>query len=164
MFKTILIVFLAVPCFSQSIFSEILADKNVWASSACAFTGGLADGTNQAIMFHYDDFKRVFPNANDQYWNPQVSWTNKYNNPFPGKKSFLVGTTDAYHMTRQIDNFATVVMMPMFSSSNMDVFDKRIPKKLRLRHIEKKIIEGIIRMSARQVGFLLTYDVLFKSH
>jgi hypothetical protein len=78
---------------------------------ASLFAGGMADGLNQAIEFRYSDFKHVFPNANDQFWNPQISWTNKYKNHNPADGPAFIGSTgpfvaltDGYHLTRFLNN------------------------------------------------------------
>lgn len=71
------------------------------------FLAGAADGLNQSITYQYNNFKKVFPNANDQFWSPQLSFTNKYKNhdplqgaAFPGSKGPFVFLTDGYHLTR----------------------------------------------------------------
>lgn len=81
------------------------------APAVLVFASGAFDGLNQALQFRYDGFKRVFPKANDQWYNPAISWRNKYKNGDPsqgakhfGSTSFLVGGTDAYHATRTVSN------------------------------------------------------------
>jgi len=81
------------------------------APAVLVFVSGAFDGLNQALQFRYDGFKRVFPKANDQWYNPAISWRNKYKNGDPsqgakyfGSTSFLVGGTDAYHATRTVSN------------------------------------------------------------
>lgn len=59
---------------------------------------GAFDGLNQTLLFHYHSFAERFPDANAQYWNPVLSWTNKGDNIF--LRTVLVFTTDAYHFTR----------------------------------------------------------------
>lgn len=72
---------------------------------------GAADGVNQALQFQYPGFKKVFPNANDQFWKPSLSGANKYKNGdpsqgarYPGSRTWLVFTTDGYHLTRFADH------------------------------------------------------------
>ena len=73
---------------------------------------GASDGLNQALMYQYKGFKKVFPHANDQFWKPSKSGANKYKNGdpkqgprFPGSKTWLVFVTDGYHLTRFADHF-----------------------------------------------------------
>lgn len=66
---------------------------------------GIFRGLREVIQFRYDNFKEMFPFVNDNFWNPKISWRNKYknNNPELGEKfyfstSFLVFLTDGYHL------------------------------------------------------------------
>ena len=79
--------------------------------ASLTFISGMSDGLNQALQFRYSGFKKVFPKARDQWYDPSISWANKYKGRDPskgakffGSTSFLVGTTDAYHATRTISN------------------------------------------------------------
>jgi hypothetical protein len=84
------------------------------------FISGMADGLNQTISYHYNDFKRMFPNANDYYWNPNISWENKYKNHNPadgpaffGSTGPFVFVTDGYHLSRFIEHStmaATIIL------------------------------------------------------
>lgn len=80
---------------------------NYVLTGSLVFLAGAADGLNQALSFHYDAVKSRFPGMNDSYWNPGQSWCNKYKNgdpqqgrAFPGSRTWLAFTTDAYHLTR----------------------------------------------------------------
>lgn len=115
----------------------------------------MADGLNQTISFHYSTFKHVFPKANDQYWNPQISWTNKYknNNPADGPKyfgstTFLVYTTDGYHMTRFVENVAIGSAIVL----RINVYEKR--------KWWYYVIEGAGYWLVNRAGFVLVYDGL----
>lgn len=115
---------------------------------------GMADGTNEEISHHYKDFKKVFPNANDQYWDPKISWRNKYKNGdvtqgprYFGSTTFLVWTTDGYHMTRFVKNTMIV------TSIGLGVRQKRKFKDF--------LVTAIAHTVAYHTGFLLTYDVMF---
>lgn len=85
--------------------------KKQIAPASFVFVAGAFDGLNQALQFRYDGFKKRFPKANDQWYDPSKSWRNKYKNGDPaqgakffGSTSFFVGTTDAYHATRTLSN------------------------------------------------------------
>lgn len=64
------------------------------------FISGAAWGTREKIQNHYPEFQRRFPNANPQFWNPDVSWLNKYEGRvYPAPRTNVpVHFTDAYHM------------------------------------------------------------------
>ena len=69
---------------------------------------GIADGTKETLQFHYN--ASIFAmRTNQQYWNPKISWLNKYKDitidktpKFFGASTFLVWTTDAYHLFKSI--------------------------------------------------------------
>ena len=70
------------------------------------FLAGALNGVNQDLLFHYHEFESTFPNANPQFWNPDLSWRNKYLNgdptqgeKFPGSSTIFAGFTDGYHST-----------------------------------------------------------------
>ena len=79
-------------------------------SLSLGFVAGIADGGAESLKFHYDQVDARF-NLNDSYWNPAVSWRNKYSRglstmgpKFPGSTTYLVWTTDGYHMLRSVRN------------------------------------------------------------
>jgi hypothetical protein len=82
-------------------------DYIAWGLFAVA---GAADGINQSLLHH-----RL--GQGDQFWDPTISWKNKYRDwdggdkraAYIGSKSFLVWTTDGYHLTRGIDHAAMYI-------------------------------------------------------
>lgn len=86
---------------------------NRWLTGGLVFVAGASKGFNETLQFHWKVFRRKFPNANPQWFNPAVSWRNKYKNgdPFAGPKSFLstsalVMFTDQYHLNNFINRAA----------------------------------------------------------
>lgn len=79
------------------------------------YVGGVADGVNQTLIFHYERFKKVFPGASDKYWYPAESWKNKYQDAdagnllpaYPFATNLLVGFSDGFHLSRTIDHTCT---------------------------------------------------------
>lgn len=74
-----------------------------------SFLSGASKGLNETLSHHYDRFEYKYPGANPYYWNPSLSWTNKYKNNDPklgekflGSSTIFVFTTDAYHLTNTI--------------------------------------------------------------
>ena len=71
------------------------------------FAGGFSDGINSTLIFHYGNFKKKHPGADPEFWDPDISWKNKYRNwdqgntkaAFPLSKSLLVSITDGQHLT-----------------------------------------------------------------
>ncbi|NPV12666.1 MAG: hypothetical protein HPY57_12845 [Ignavibacteria bacterium] len=83
---------------------------------------GIARGIREVIQFKYNDFKETFPNINDNWWNPRISWKNKYkdNNPSKGPKFFLSTTslvfiTDAYHFLATLSHFLIAISISYFA-------------------------------------------------
>ena len=81
--------------------------KHNAVSLSLCFAGGAFDGFNEVLDFDYPAFKRTFPKANDNFWNPNISWQNKWKNGnldegrrFPGSTTIFVWTTDGYHLTK----------------------------------------------------------------
>ena len=75
------------------------------------FLAGAVNGVNQDILFHYHEFESTFPNANPQFWNPDLSWRNMYLNGDPlqgekflGSSTVFAGFTDGYHSTILVRN------------------------------------------------------------
>lgn len=72
---------------------------------------GIADAVMDTLIHHYSI--SIFSKYNEQYWNPQISWLNKYVDGDP-KKGFLkinilsikitkpVAFTDGWHLFKSI--------------------------------------------------------------
>lgn len=72
-------------------------------STILIFISGVSEGFNQAYLFHFAKVQAKFPNLkpNDE------AWKNKYKDDlktpkFFGSTTFLVWTTDVYHLTRMV--------------------------------------------------------------
>jgi len=69
---------------------------------------GLFEGLMDKIMFHYE--KSIFCGfKNQQFYNPYISWRNKYKDDlktpkFYGSTTFLVFLTDAWHLFKWLKN------------------------------------------------------------
>ncbi len=120
-----------------------------------AFLSGASDGLNQTLNYHYPAFEAKHPNANAQYWNPQLSWTNKYRNypedsraAFPLSKTALVWATDAHHLTRTLDRGFLVASLTINFSQ---------PKKKWYWYP----MEAAGIMLVRSIGFHAVYTVIY---
>lgn len=88
-------------------------DKNKIITGSLVLVAGSAKGFNETLQFNYKIFEKTFPGANKQWFDPKVSWRNKYEggNPDNGPKSFLstsvfVMFTDQYHLNNFIHKSA----------------------------------------------------------
>lgn len=119
------------------------------------FISGFADGVNDAISFHYNSFQRVHPKANPQYWNPQISWTNKYEDVkgktenFPLSTTALVFVTDGFHLTNMINRTAFIggsIIIPIGEKKKWYWYLK----------------EMAIGYAINRAGFYTSYNLIYK--
>ena len=77
----------------------------------CFILAGMSEGVMDTLQFHYSI--SIFYNfKNKLFWNPQISWQNKYKNgdPTDGPKflfstNLLVGLTDGWHLFKFLRTF-----------------------------------------------------------
>jgi hypothetical protein len=87
--------------------------SNHLITGGLVFLAGAAKGFNETLQFHWKEFHRQFPHANPQWYNPAISWRNKYKNgdAAQGPKSFLstsvlIMFTDQYHLNNFINKMS----------------------------------------------------------
>lgn len=149
MIKLKILLFLLLPiCVS----SQILSKKEV-PSFAAMFVSGMADGLNQTLEYRYSNFKKIFPNANDKFWNPAISWTNKWKNgvesngeKFIGSSSVFVAFTDGYHATRLVEHLG----MSGSVALKINLFQKK--------RWYFYVIDVARYWIVNRIGFVLVYD------
>ena len=64
----------------------------------CIYLAGASYGIRETLLWHYPQFKRRHPNANDQFWWWKLSYKNKYNSKVPFATTAMVWTTDSAHL------------------------------------------------------------------
>lgn len=96
-------------------------DTPIIAAFILFFIAGLCDGTAETLKFHSFGFFHVFRKANKYFWDPAISWKNKYKNHEPDEgprfwqsTSALVALTDGYHLMRLIKNNITILAAMCF--------------------------------------------------
>ena len=143
-------------CFSQSDSIRYLNIKLKTVRYSSAFVAGFAEGTMDAISFHYDSFQKVHPNANPQFWNPQLSWENKWRNgnkiegeKFIGSSTFLVWTTDGWYGLKAVNRLAT--FGATITIVNGD--------KKKWTYYAKELL---ISYAANRAGFYTSYNLIYK--
>ena len=152
----LILLFLSLSLFSQR-------NKYIILSSTM-FVSGMLDGTIETISHHYPYFKRTFPNANDNYWNPQISWRNKWKGGDPnlGEKfwcssTLLAWSTDGYHMLRtskRMIDFGTIAYYSSYEYTEI--------KKSKKQRYKTWAIDFLTISIARSIGFTLTYNLMFR--
>jgi hypothetical protein len=75
---------------------------------------GLFDACRDKVQFHFG--KSVFKGINDQFFDPAISWRNKYKNgdpsrgeAFPLAKGALVFLSDGWHLFKYLFNASLIV-------------------------------------------------------
>jgi len=123
-------------------------------SMSAMFLAGAFNGVSQDVLFHYNEFENTFPNANPQFWDPSISWVNKYKNGdplqgarFPGSTTILAGTTDGYHAMLSSRDIMIVTSIALSSKSRS------------WKHFLKKTAVYTLAYGA---GFHLTYRTIIK--
>ncbi len=119
--------------------------------------GGVANGYNETLTHHYNRFKKVHPNANDNFWDPKLSWKRKYANwdngdyreAYFGSKTFLVWTTDPYHFSSTLSNTA------MVGGTFVITFGEK-------REWWEYVIDFTSMFIGRSIGFHTIYSVIYK--
>ena len=127
-----------------------------YKSIVCLFLAGMADGTVEILRHDYDNFKKVFPKANDSYWDSEISWKNKWKdgNPEKGEKFFqsaylLAWTTDGYHLLRST-NKALICGAIVFNIGE------------RNKPFLYYLYDFVLCSATYTAGFTTTYSVIFK--
>jgi len=148
---TTLFLLISIFCFGQQrefkLFEEI-------PSMSAMFLAGAFNGISQDVLFHYNEFENTFPNTDPQFWDPSISWVNKYKNGdplqgarFPGSTTILVGTTDGYHAMLSSRDIMIVTSIALSSKSRS------------WKHFLKKTAVYTLAYGA---GFHLTYRTIIK--
>lgn len=124
---------------------------NKWLTGGLVFTAGASKGFNETLMFHWKGFKHNFPKANPTWFNPDISWRNKYKNgdpdagaKFPLSTSVLVMYTDQYHLNNFINKLAWT------SAIVIKIGEGKKPLKYYL-------FDMLYYTACHQLGFELTY-------
>ncbi len=137
-------------------------NRYVVMGSATLISGAL-DGTLESIKFHYEDgFRARFKSMDDQFWNPDLSWKNKYKDgnaalgpKFYGSTTLFVCTTDAYHALRTAKNAVNTFTVIYY-------FDKQGRNAITRSGFKQAIVDALVLSLIRNIGFELTYGYLFQ--
>jgi len=132
-------------------------DKNKWITGSMVFLAGASKGFNETLLFHYDQFHQRFPRLNSEWFNPQVSWKNKYKNgdpssgaKFPLSTTMLVATTDQYHLNNFINKTAWI------STIMITMGEER-------KSFKYHLLDLLYYTACHQLGFALMYYPYLKN-
>ena len=148
---------LIILLFSSSLFAQPKLELNkILIGSATSFGGGMAWGLHEVIHYHYPKFQQRHPGADPNFWNPAVSWQNKWKNgdplqgeAFPLSSTALAWTTDAKHILGIMSNGSIVI-----ATCVVTIGEKR--------KWWEYGIDMVASGLARSAGFYLTYNIIYK--
>lgn len=125
--------------------------KSVILPTTLSFLSGASWGLHEKTMHQWGDFSKRFPNANPSFWNPQVSWRNKYRdgNPELGRNGKLVWTSDAKHILASSNQVLAF-------GAGCTIF---IGRKVKWQEYALRIAGSAVGYT---VGNIVTYDLLYK--
>lgn len=92
----------------------------------------IAYSCNSIILFRYET--SIFSLFNPKFWNPEVSWLNKYTVDKEGNKipkfflstTVFVWTTDAYHLLQFIYLSCIQFVLALLLNNNIHIIDNKI--------------------------------------
>ena len=141
----LIILLFPVICHSQ-VYTKQELKNLVFTSTLCGVSGAF-DGTAEYLKFHCT--------STSHYWNPALSWTNKWKNgdPAQGERFWqssraLVWTTDGYHLMRMGRNVFAMGAIVVHLGEKREWY--------------KYLIDFAVNYLAYTVGFTITYDLIFK--
>lgn len=119
------------------------------------FVAGGCKATTDVLRSDYSAFQKAFPNANPQFWDYNISWTNKYKNgdPAHGAKfwqstGILSPITDGFHLIEMPRKYA-----PIFALT-LKIGDKNKP-------IKHYVYDLILYSASYGLGFNLMWKAIY---
>jgi hypothetical protein len=92
----------------------------------CVAASGVSEAVMDKLQFHYD--KSIFSNEKykQTFWNPNLSWVNKWKDSsareekFSGSSTLFVFTTDAWHLFKFFKNTLIFIGLPLIAVGPMN--------------------------------------------
>lgn len=97
-------------CIISGLTSLYYSNHNKVLTYSSLFMVGACEGFHEELQFHYYKIKAKIPSLNDQFWDPSISWQNKYNHPY-----LPVSLTDGRHGVALLRNSFTLVAIFSFN-------------------------------------------------
>ena len=150
--KLIIAIFLGyVSLDAQNYFDHLKSNYPVYGFTLIS---GYSDGAADVMQFKYN--RSVFPQheGNKSFWNPKVSWRNKYLNGdpdqgelFPLSTTLFVNLTDGWHLSKSVRNWSWTCAIMSYKQ----------PKKKWY-----KLVDFALITLTRSVGWHLANEMLVK--
>ena len=130
--------------------------KENWKGLTCVYLAGVANGTVEILRHDYENFIRVFPDADSGYWHPQTSWHNKWKDgdhtkgeKFPMSSTLLAWTTDGYHLLRSTEKAF------ICGAISFKIGDKK-------KNWKYYVLDFVTYSAVYSMGFTTSYSLIFK--
>ncbi len=137
---TILLFSLSLACTGQKWKPEVLPLSLVYVSGA---SKGVAD----YLQFHYT--------GNSQFWQPDISWQNKWKNgdkqqgeKFPGSSTVFVSVSDGWHLMNTCNKVCIIGAICF-----------KIGEKQKFKYY---LLDFVAYSVAYSAGFWTTYEIILK--
>lgn len=142
-------------CFSQSKDkrNNIILKSTRYTSAFCA---GYLEGLGDKLVHNYSDVKRVHPNMNDQFCDPNISWRNKWKNGDPtqgekylGSSTVFVPFEDLWHGAKggqRIFTIGSSIIIPIGEKKSWKWYLKELA----------------IGYACNRAGFYTSYNLIYK--
>lgn len=130
------------PALCKSLHAQQFKLKEHIAPAILVFVAGTAEGVMDGLQFHYD--------GNHPFWQPDISWRNKYKggDPANGKTfagKYFVAATDGWHLMKLTRNAA------LFTAFTLKIGEK---KKWWVY-----VAEGACYWVVNRIGFNISYKL-----
>ncbi len=100
------------------------------------FFAGIANGAMDTLVHHFSI--SIFSKWNLQFWNPQISWVNKWSDTtsidlsykeekFWGSSRWFVFLTDGWHLCKAIFLFFFVLAVVLFRLPDWSIISLQVP-------------------------------------
>jgi hypothetical protein len=136
-------------------------------SLACLILAGMANGVMDTLQFHYagSPFERMSEQA-QRYWNPRISWENKYARneegkllqptrpSFPGSTTVFSFLTDGWHLMKFLYQGLLRLAIVLAACAALRTWILRVPWWAAL-------IAWIALAAIQAAGFHITYTIIF---
>ena len=123
--------------------------KNDVVVYSLTFVAGMAEGFRDALSFHFSTgVQKTFPNIDQQFFNPKISWINQHNSPF---LQIFPAFSDGWHGANGLNHTGNVAAIAISTNDFQGKY-----KGWRL------LRKAAFSILANRAGFFLTYNVIFR--
>jgi len=119
------------------------------------YISGAAKGMSDVLMFHYGNFQHIHPGADSQFWNPAISWRNKWKNgdpaqgeAFPFSSTVFCPFLDGWHASNGLAKVSCIGAVVI-----------KIGHKKKLRYY---LYDFVVYSLAYSAGFWTTYEIIYR--